>query len=124
MKTRKTAEFLKIDLYIQLAIIIASLLLLMVPGLQSYAFITFYFGLGAFQIISYFIHLERRVKSRKVPAVYTTVLIVITIAGLLSTLSSQLLFMYLFIMLLLGIIMGFSYLIITLTELKQIKNEE
>ena len=124
MNIQKTQQLLQIDLYVQITIIAFSLLILLLPNIRDYAFITFYFGLGAFQIISYLFHLKRRINSKSVPEAYTAILIGIIVIGLLTLFSLEFLIMYLFLMLLLGIIMAFTYIIITISDLKSLKNEK
>lgn len=63
MKSKTTKKIVLIDLFIQLLIIGTSIWLAAFSQQGYYFFVGFYFILGGWQLLSFFIHLKRRLKN-------------------------------------------------------------
>lgn len=126
MKTKKTRirRLLQADLSIQISIIVLTLLQLIIPNTGWSSFVTFYFGLGGFQLLSYIFHFSRRIKKGELSETYTYTLIGIIVFGALSLLSNQALIVFMIIMLFTGIFMALYYLNHTYNNLKMYQYEK
>lgn len=116
----------KLDLIFQLSCLIMS----GIGGLVTKdIFVTlgiFYFGLGSAQLVSFLVHLtitkdaRKKIKLRKI---YGVTLIVVAALGILSLPVNGIIF-YLFGVLFFTPVMAIYYLVITILELQELKNEK
>ncbi len=124
MKTKNLRTLLKVEIFIQATILALSISFLFLPMYCGASFLLFFFGLGGVQLLSYLLHLNRRLKNNSNPTGYTISLVSLAILGLLTILLRELLFLYLAIMFFAGIIMAIGYLIITINEFKKVDHEK
>lgn len=130
MKTLTLKKILEIDLSIQIALIILSIMLISFLGNPGWAFFTFYFFLGAIQLISYFLHLKRRLKQKSLIRTYTRFLWFVAIFGIISfssliipSLEGGLLMIFFVIMIITGIIMVILYMNMTINDIANLKRK-
>lgn len=79
---QKTLTLLKFDIAMQWLIIIGSFLTLSFPVDSFYFFIGIYFVLGGWQLLSFLVHLKRRLKTSRIGVNYGKLLAVLVIVGL------------------------------------------
>lgn len=127
MKLINTKRVLKFDVGMQISLIVATVLFAFLTPKPEWAFMTFYFGLGAFQLISFFTHLKRRLKKRKLIRTYALGILWALILGVVScsfffiTDVVDLLFGYLVLMLVAGPVLALMYLILSFKDLGDIQ---
>ena len=123
-KRKLIKRILQVDLSIQVILIALTLILMIFPYTEWSSFMTFYFGLGGFQLLSYIFHFYRRVKKNELSQTYSYTLAAIVIFGSISLLSGPVAFTFLFLMLFLGILMALCYLYHTYNNLKTYQDEK
>ncbi len=124
MVTKNLITLLMVEIVLQTTILALSISLLFIPMYCGISFPLFFFGLGGIQLVSYLLHINRRLKNDSNPTGYTISLVSLAILGLLTILLRELLFLYLAIMFFAGIIMAIGYLIITINEFKKVDHEK
>lgn len=78
---QQTLRLLQVDIAIQWLIIICSFLILAFPIESYYFFIGIYLVLGGWQVLSFLVHLKRRLKTSKIGLNYGKLLLALLIIG-------------------------------------------
>lgn len=123
-KRKTTKRLLQLDLYIQISLIVLTIIQIFFPYTQWNSFIIFYFGLGGVQLLSYILHFPRRIKRGEISKTYSYILVGIIVFGLLGLFIKGSLFILLFTMLFLGVFMALYYLVHTYNNLKMYQDEK
>jgi len=128
MKTLTLKKLLEIDLSIQIALIVFSIMLISFAGAVVWAFFVFYFGMGTWQLISFVLNYSRRKQKKSLIKIYKNALIFFFFFGIATTLPFLLpkvgglfFLIYLFIMLFAGIFMAILYIDITVKDISNLK---
>lgn len=130
MKTSTQKKILEVDLSIQIALVVLSIMLLTFTGKPEWAFLLFYFGLGTFQLISFLLHFKRRRVHKKLIRTYQGLLLFVLIFAILSF-SSLLVpyfqggffMIFMFVMFFLGIFMAILYINLTVNDITKLKRK-
>lgn len=127
MKINNTKRCLQFDISMQVSLIVTTVLFAFLTSKPEWAFMTFYFGLGAWQLLSFFFHLKRRVKQPKLINDYAKGILGALIIGLITggfALISEagigLFIFYLILMLGAGFVLAIMYIILTVEDLDKI----
>lgn len=123
-------KIVRIDYCMQILIIVTALIFLVIDGYQYVSFLMFYFGLGAWQLLSFFVHLKRRIKNQRLIRLYAksilwTLIIGVMCVSVLFVHEAGYIFliMYLYFMLIVGIVLAFVYLNLTRKDISLLKLE-
>ena len=130
MKTSTVKKILEIDLSIQIALVVLSVMILSFTARAEWAFVLFYFGLGAFQLISFFLHFKRRRENKKLIRTYQRLLLFVLIFTVVSFTSLLMPYfqggffmLFLVVMLFIGIIMALIYINLTTKDISNLKRK-
>ena len=130
MKTSTVKKILEIDLSIQIALVFLSIMILSFTARAEWAFVLFYFGLGAFQLISFFLHFKRRRENKKLIRTYQRLLLFVLIFTVVSFTSLLMPYfqggffmLFLVVMLFIGIIMALIYINLTTKDISKLKRK-
>jgi len=130
MKTSTVKKILEIDLSIQIALVVLSVMILSFTARAEWAFVLFYFGLGAFQLISFFLHFKRRRENKKLIRTYQRLLLFVLIFTVVSFTSLLMPYfqggffmLFLVVMLFIGIIMALIYINLTTKDISKLKRK-
>jgi predicted membrane channel-forming protein YqfA (hemolysin III family) len=130
MKTLTHKKILEVDLSIQIALVVLSIMLLTFTGKPEWAFLLFYFGLGTFQLISFLLHFKRRREHKKLTRTYQRLLLFVLIFSILSFASllvpyfqGGFFMIFMFIMFFLGIFMAILYINLTVNDITKLKRK-
>lgn len=131
MKTSTHKKILEVDLSIQIALVVLSIMLLTFTGKPEWAFLLFYFGLGTFQLISFLLHFKRRNRTQKTLKytyqnflLFVLIFAIISFASLLVPYFQGGFFMiFLVVMLILGVIMALMYIDLTTKDIYKLKRK-
>ncbi|MDP4684226.1 MAG: hypothetical protein NWS40_06020 [Crocinitomicaceae bacterium] len=130
MKTSTIKKILEVDLSIQIGMVVLSIMLLTFTGKPEWAFLLFYFGLGAFQLISFLFHFKRRKENKKLIRTYQRLLLFILIFTVVSFTSlladffqGGFFMLFLLVMLFMGIIMALIYINLTTKDISKLKRK-
>jgi|688.fasta_scaffold310480_2 predicted membrane channel-forming protein YqfA (hemolysin III family) len=130
MKTSTVKKILEIDLSIQIALVVLSIMILSFTARAEWAFVLFYFGLGAFQLISFFLHFKRRRENKKLIRTYQRLLLFVLIFTVVSFTSLLMPYfqggffmLFLVVMLFIGIIMALIYINLTTKDISKLKRK-
>lgn len=115
----RSIRFKKMDLYGQVVLLIASLILL--PIEMGYGACVFLFGLGSWQLISSIVVRATCEETTRYRAIYERVTWWLIIAIPLSLVIRSMVIVSLMVAFFYGIIAGFYYLILTARELSSMK---
>jgi len=127
MKTINIKRFLQFDIGMQVSIIAFTAIIGFLTSRLEWSFMTFYFGLGAWQLLSFFFHLKRRIKQPKLINDYAKGILGALIIGLItggfamiSEAGFGLFLFYLILMLGAGFLLAVMYIILTVEDLDKI----
>jgi predicted membrane channel-forming protein YqfA (hemolysin III family) len=130
MKTSTVKKILEIDLSIQIALVVLSIMILSFTARAEWAFVLFYFGLGALQLISFFLHFKRRRENKKLIRTYQRLLLFVLIFTVVSFTSLLMPYfqggffmLFLVVMLFIGIIMALIYINLTTKDISKLKRK-
>jgi predicted membrane channel-forming protein YqfA (hemolysin III family) len=130
MKTSTVKKILEVDLSIQIALVVLSIMILSFTARAEWAFVLFYFGLGAFQLISFFLHFKRRRENKKLIRTYQRLLLFVLIFTVVSFTSLLMPYfqggffmLFLVVMLFIGIIMALIYINLTTKDISNLKRK-
>jgi predicted membrane channel-forming protein YqfA (hemolysin III family) len=130
MKTSTVKKILEVDLSIQIALVVLSIMILSFTARAEWAFVLFYFGLGAFQLISFFLHFKRRRENKKLIRTYQRLLLFVLIFTVVSFTSLLMPYfqggffmLFLVVMLFIGIIMALIYINLTTKDISKLKRK-
>ena len=130
MKTSTVKKILEVDLSIQIALVVLSVMILSFTARAEWAFVLFYFGLGAFQLISFFLHFKRRRENKKLIRTYQRLLLFVLIFTVVSFTSFLMPYfqggffmLFLVVMLFIGIIMALIYINLTTKDISNLKRK-
>lgn len=110
---------LKVDLYLQISLI--GLAIVLIPLNWQYSFLIFYFGLGAYQLVSSLWHLAYK-PIGLIRKIYFALLGVHGILGLSLFVAQETIYLMLFAIMALSTLTAIFYLIITILDLLRVKN--
>lgn len=127
MKSLKTTTLLKLDLALQIAIFVSSILCLVLFNSSGWAFIFFYLILGSWQVLSFLLHLDRRSSTSNITKLYGKALMILLFIGLgayiltfLPIVGYPLFFIFLLFMLLAGPLLAIYYFGLCSEDLKNL----
>jgi predicted membrane channel-forming protein YqfA (hemolysin III family) len=130
METSTVRKILEVDLSIQIALVVLSIMILSFTARAEWAFVLFYFGLGAFQLISFLLHFKRRREHKKLNRTYQRLLLFVLIFSILSFISllapyfqGGFFMLFLVVMLFLGIILALIYINLTTKDISKLKRK-
>ena len=120
---------LKLDFNIQILIAFLSLVCAFIYA-EYFLFIGIYFILGAWQLLSFLVHLKRRIYNLGVIRNYAKIILGLFVLGLLCVIFNFLnwrflsvyIFFYLFVMLLSGPVLAIWYMVLTYNDLQSTKD--
>lgn len=130
MKIINTKRCLQFDISMQISFITLTAIIGFLTSRLEWSFMTFYFGLGAFQLISFFVHLKRRLKNVKLIRTYAIGILGSLIFGLVAigiTFVAEdgvfFLFIYLYFMLIAGPTLAVIYLVLSIEDLGNVQTK-
>lgn len=123
-------KIIRIDYFMQILIIVTALIFLVIDGYEYVSFLIFYFGLGGWQLLSFFVHLKRRIKNQRLIRLYAKSILWTLIIGVMCVsvlfvheVGYIFLIMYLYFMFIMGIVLAFVYLNLTRKDINILKLE-
>ncbi len=130
MKLINTKRSLQFDISMQLLIVFSVIASIILKINEDWSFMLFYFGLGSWQLISFFAHLKRRLSNVKFIKAYARGILGALILGLIALSIFYLfedgiiiLFGYLVLMLIAGVVLAIMYITLTLEDLGNVSTK-